>query len=116
MGIRRALLVAGAFASIVLAHVALAPAGAPAAATERLMLEVGDTAALNGTQVLCRASKRLGAPTLECVRARRLANTYGVAIADRKVLVFRFDREGVGHVVFAATQGDARITTCHHRR
>lgn len=100
----RSTLALPAAALTILALAAFRPDGAaPAPAAGRtLVIAVGDTVRLAGTNVACRALVRNGRKVIDCVRAGRLRGSYGTSVSDEGVTVFRMLDGRTGRTVFTA--------------
>jgi hypothetical protein len=79
--------------------------GAAAKATgQQLLMAVGDTVRVAGTDVGCQVAQQSGQVMVECRRLSQPAGTYGVFIGDKRALVARFHSSRTAQVVFTAKQ------------
>ena len=85
-----------------------------AAVAERapVVLHVGDTVRIAGTDVGCAVARRGGATTVECLPVRRSAGTYASLTGSSTVRVVRFRTPTVAQTVFHARQHDRHPVTC----
>jgi hypothetical protein len=86
--------------------------GASSAGKGPLVLHLGDTVRIAGTNVGCAVAKRQGATTVECLPAARKRGSYATLIGDHSVLVVRFKSPGVAQTVFHARQYRADPMIC----
>ncbi len=77
-----------------------------------VVLHVGDTVRIAGTNVGCAVAKRQGATTVECLPTVRRRGSYATLIGDQSVLVVRFKSPGVARTVFHARQHRADPAIC----
>ena len=86
--------------------------GAAGARKGPLVLRVGDTVRIEGTNVGCAVAKRQGATMVECLPASRKVGSYATLAGDERVLVVRFTSATVARTVFTARQRDSHPTIC----
>jgi hypothetical protein len=86
--------------------------GAAGAPRGPLVLRVGDTVRIAGTQVGCAVAKRQGATMVECLPAARKVGSYATLAGDENVLVVRFTSVSVARTVFHARQHQSHPTIC----
>jgi hypothetical protein len=77
----------------------------PPVGPQQLVLNVGDTARVNGVPMGCQVTLRGGRPAMECRRDGHLAGTYGTFMTDRSLRVARFRSADTARVIFSARQG-----------
>jgi hypothetical protein len=77
-----------------------------------VVLHVGDTVRIAGTDLGCAVARRGGATTVECLPARRSAGTYATLTGSTTVRVVRFRTTTVAQTVFHAKQHDPHPVTC----
>ena len=85
---------------------------ASGAETVHVLLHVGDTVRIAGTNVGCAVARRDAATTVECLPTRRSAGTYATLTSNTTVRVVRFKTTTVAQTVFHAKQHDSRPATC----
>jgi hypothetical protein len=90
----------------------LETSGAAGSTKGPLVLRVGDTVRIEGTQVGCAVARRNGATMVECLPTARKAGTYATLAGDKNVLVVQFKTSTVARTVFHARQHDSHTTTC----
>jgi hypothetical protein len=77
-----------------------------------VVLRVGDTVRIAGTDLGCAVARRGGATTVECLPARTSAGTYATLTGSTTVRVVRFRTTTVAQTVFHAKQHDPHPVTC----
>jgi hypothetical protein len=111
MRFRLALLSVAATAILALAYLDR-PGAARPVPTQPVVLQVGDTLRVQGTNVECAVAKRDGGTFVECLDTAKRAGTYGTLLSDQDVFVVRFKTPKVAKTVFEARQHDVKFTTC----
>ena len=106
------LTVIAAVAAFAAAFAWLETSQATGAARSPVVLRVGDTVRIAGTDVGCAVARRGGATMVECLPAHRKAGAYATLAGDERVLVVRFATPAVARTVYEAKQHDAHTTTC----
>jgi len=77
-----------------------------------VVLHVGDTVRIAGTDVGCAVARRGGATTVECLPVRRSVGIYASLTGSSTVRVVRFRTRTVAQTVFHARQHDPHPVTC----
>jgi hypothetical protein len=85
---------------------------ASGAETARMVLRVGDTVRIAGTNVGCAVARRGAATTIECLPIRRSPGTYATLTGSTTVRVVRFRTTTLAQTVFHAKQHDSHPVTC----
>jgi hypothetical protein len=109
--IRRLAVIAVA-ASVGITFAWLETAAADGARKGPLVLRVGDTVRIAGTNVGCAVARRQGATMVECLPATRKAGSYATLAGDKDVLVVRFRSAAVARTVFHVRQRGSHPTVC----
>ena len=86
--------------------------GAAGAGKGPLVLRVGDTVRIEGTNVGCAVARRQGATMVECLPATRKVGSYATLAGDANVLVVRFTSAAVARTVFHVRQHQSHPTVC----
>jgi hypothetical protein len=86
--------------------------GAAGARKGPLVLRVGDTVRIEGTNVGCAVAKRQGATMVECLPVTRKVGSYATLAGDANVLVVRFTSAAVARTVFHVRQHQSHPTVC----
>jgi len=73
-------------------------------APQQLLMRVGDTVRVEGTDVGCQVAERDGEVMVDCRRLTRPVGTYGTFIGDKRALVARYHSRGTAQLVFTARQ------------
>ncbi len=79
----------------------------PPPGPQQLVLKVGDTLRIDGTNTGCQVTSRGSRPTIECRRAGSLKGTYGTFFTDRGVTVARFRSSDTAQTILTARHGRA---------
>jgi hypothetical protein len=104
--------IAAAVTAFAVAFAWLQTSQANGAARSPVVLRVGDTVRIAGTDVGCAVARRGGATMVECLPAHRKPGAYATLAGDERVLVVRFGTRAVAHTVFEARQHNSHTTTC----
>ncbi len=121
MRIPRVAAIAAALAAVATAAAAgTLLAGGPATAqqgdpSQQLMLGVGDTMRVEGTDLGCQVSRRAGRTTVECRRVRETRASYGTFLDARRAIVARFRSPDTARTIFTARHGGG-YTVCRSSR
>jgi hypothetical protein len=73
-----------------------------ASSARSVVLQVGDTVRIRGTNIGCAVAKRQG------VRA----GTYGTLMSDKQAIVMRFESPAAAQTVFTAEHNNAHFKVC----
>jgi hypothetical protein len=77
-----------------------------------VVLQVGDTVRVRGTNIGCAVAKRQGVTVVECLEAVRRVGTYGTLMSDAQAIVIRFKSSAAAQTVFTAWHKNARYRVC----
>ena len=83
-----------------------------ASSARSVVLQVGDTIRIRGTNIGCAVAKRQGATVVECLEAVRRVGSYGTLMSDKQAIVMRFKSQSAAQTVFTAKHNNGHYRAC----